>query len=104
MTDAEKFKTECRELIDSFCKQAPQHRPLAPRAKRMVGMLTGADISLEGCPGGWAGGVIHALTQVQCGVPGVLNADMEKIFNASMGTIRKRSAKIRDLFSCVPVP
>jgi hypothetical protein len=98
MEDTRKFQQECCALIDRFCGKFMQHRPLAPKAKRMVKMLAGSGEPLRGEPGGWAGGIIHAMTCHGCGVPGVLNASLEKSFGVTIGTIRKRAAQIGRLF------
>lgn len=64
----------------------------------MVKMLIGSGKPIRGKPGGWAGGIVHAMTYKGCGVPGVLNAELEELFDASIGTIRKRAARIEGLF------
>jgi hypothetical protein len=58
-------------------------------------MLLGCDMALRGTPGGWAGGVVYAVGSRGCGVPGVMNADLEKVFGASIGTIRKRAMQVK---------
>ncbi len=102
MDDGKRYRTECLKKIDAFCEAYPQHRPLAPKARRVLDMLIGSGEPFQGKPGGWAGGIVHALTYTGCGVPGVLNADLEKCFDASIGTIRKRGARIEKLFDIRP--
>ena len=98
MDDRQRFGEECSRLIDWFCAKHTEHRHLPPKARRIVKMLVGSGEPLRGKPGGWAGGIVHAMTHRTCGIPGVLNADAEKAFGATIGIIRKRSAQIDRLF------
>jgi hypothetical protein len=57
-------------------------------------------VPLLGRPGGWAGGIIYALTNQYrraCGIPGLLNKECEEFFNVSMDTIYRRAAMIKRL-------
>jgi len=98
MDDKKRFEEECSRLIDGFCAKYKEHRALAPKARRVVKMLVGSGEPLRGEPGGWAGGIVHAMTHRTCGIPGVLNADAEKAFGVTIGTIHKRSAQVDRLF------
>jgi hypothetical protein len=55
---------------------------------------------LQGKVNGWAGGIVYFLVNedsLACGIPGMLNADFEKLMDVSMETVRRRAACIREL-------
>ena len=55
------------------------------------------DEPLLGRPGGWAAGIVYALAnryRIACGVPGLLNKDLEVFFGVSMETIRERAVRV----------
>ena len=59
--------------------------------------LVADDEPLLGKPSGWAAGIVYALAnryRQPCGVPGLLNKDLEKFFGVTMGTIRNRAARV----------
>jgi len=60
-------------------------------------MLVERQSDFPGDVGSWAGGIVYAVSSIGCGVPGVMNADLEKAFNAKMPAIRKRAAQIKRL-------
>jgi hypothetical protein len=59
--------------------------------------LAASDVAMEGKPAGWAAGIIYALANRDkraCGVPGLLNSEVEEFFDVSMSTVRKRAAQV----------
>ena len=86
----------CRKLLGEFFAKYPNDR-LKIRAHRTLTKLLADQVSMSGKPGGWAGGVVYAVSSIGVGVPGVLNSELEEVFGVSMGTIYKRAAMIRKL-------
>ena len=85
----------CRKLLDGFFERHPNDE-LRERASQVLALLSGRDMAIGGAPGGWAGGIVYAVGGTGCGVPGVMNADLEAAFGTTMGTIRKRAEQIRN--------
>jgi hypothetical protein len=59
--------------------------------------LAASDVAMEGKPAGWAAGIIYALANRDkraCGVPGLLNREVEEFFDVLMSTVRKRAAQV----------
>jgi hypothetical protein len=86
----------CRQHLRGFFKRYPNDR-LEAAANRVVGGLLACKVSFVGKPGGWAGGIVYAVASRGCGVPDVLNRELEEAFGTTMGTICKRAALIRQL-------
>jgi hypothetical protein len=84
-------------LLAAFFKKYPNKR-FQVEANRILKRLLALKIPMPGKPGGWAGGIVYAISSIGVGVPGVLNSELEKAFNVTMGTIYKRAAMIRKLF------
>jgi hypothetical protein len=70
---------------------------LQVKVNRILKRLLALKIPMPGKRGGWAGGIVYAMSSIGVGVPGVLNNELEKAFNVSMGTVYKRAAMIRKL-------
>lgn len=92
---------ECKgflnRFLDSYCDDT-----LRRRALKAVRLLVAGDEPPSGKPGGWAAGIVYALANSDrraCGVPGLLNKDIERSFGVSMGTVRNRAAKVEELLS-----
>ena len=86
----------CQELLAAFFKKYPDAR-LKTKANRTLKRLMAQKIPMLGKPGGWAGGIVYALTNQYrraCGIPGLLNKECEEFFNVSMETIYRRAAMI----------
>ena len=94
------FEAECRALIDRYFATCPDPAK-QKQAHKVLRMLRASEQPLQGKVNGWAGGIIYFVVNdgcgFPCGVPGMLNADFEKLMGASMGTIRKRAARVREL-------
>ena len=92
---------DCREMLADFFTKFPNTR-LQTEANRALKRLSSRQIPMLGKPGGWAGGIIYAVTNQgrrACGVPGLLNKECEEFFQVSMGTVYKRAWQIRRLLA-----
>jgi hypothetical protein len=94
--DCHAFEETCRTLHASFFGQY-HNDELQKIAGRALCMLLKRQSDLPGDAGSWAGGIVYAVSTIGCGVPGVMNADLEKAFNTKMAAIRKRAAQVRRL-------
>ncbi|MBM4037692.1 MAG: hypothetical protein FJ290_04185 [Planctomycetes bacterium] len=86
----------CQRYLDRFFRSYPDPA-LQKRATKALRFLAAGDGPLAGKPAGWAAGIIYALVnrgRRGCGVPGILNAEIERFFGVSMGTVRKRAAQV----------
>ena len=95
MSPATKAESEaCRKLLEAFFKRHAND-PLQLKARHALEALRAKGLSLSGKPGGWAAGIVYAVSCTGCGVPGVFNRDLEKAFGVSMSTVYKRAAAVR---------
>ncbi|KAB2949518.1 MAG: hypothetical protein F9K17_02900 [Phycisphaerae bacterium] len=86
----------CRESLERFFGKHPD-ATMEQRAVKALRFLAACGKALPGKPDGWAAGIIYGLANRDrraCGVPGLLNSEVEAHFGVSMGTIRKRAAQI----------
>ena len=90
------FEQICRQLLTSFFQHYP-NRALRTAASRALSALLARRRSWPGKPGGWAGGLVYAISSIGVGVPGVLNRELEEAFGVTMSTIYKRAARIKDI-------
>jgi hypothetical protein len=91
----------CRGLLDGFFRRHP-NAALEKRALKALHLLTACDKRLTGACAGWAAGIVYAVANRDrraCGVPGILNSELEGLFGVSMGTVRKRAAQIAELLA-----
>ena len=99
MTDRN-LEPECEGLLNRFF-DTYRNDALRKRALKALRFLMACDMPLGGRPAGWAGGIVYFVANrdqlVNCGVPGLLNSDLETFFGISMGTIRQRAAGIETL-------
>ena len=87
---------QCRDHLDRFFAS---HRDatMQKSVTKALRFLAAGDEPMGGKPEGWAAGIIYALVNRDrraCGVPGMLNAEVEEFFGVTMGTIRKRAAQV----------
>jgi len=87
---------DCREHIERFFASYgdPGMQKSAMKALRF---LAAGDEPMRGKPEGWAAGIIYALANRDrraCGVPGMLNAEVEQFFGVTMNTVRRRAAQV----------
>jgi len=95
-TDCRSSEETCKALYASFFGQYPNDE-LQKHAARALRMLVERQPDFPGDIGSWAGGIVYAVSSIGCGVPGVMNADMEKAFGTKLAAIRKRAAQIKRL-------
>jgi len=93
-----------QQALDAYFAVHPDAE-LRAIASQTLSVLLMRDSDLPGAPGAWAGGIVYAVGSGGCGVPGVLNSDLEKAFGASMGTIRRRARQVKEVLGLdAPVP
>ena len=90
---------ECKDFLNRFFDT---YRDDALRGKSLKALrfVMASEKPLLGKSGGWAAGIVYALSnryRSACGVPGLLNKDLEEFFGVKMGTIRERAAKVNGL-------
>jgi len=94
------FEPECEGLLNRFFDRY-HNDAQRKRVLKALRFLMACDVPLRGKPAGWAGGIVYVVANrdglVNCGVPGLLNRDLEEFFGVSMGTIRQRAAGIEAL-------
>lgn len=91
-----KNEDQMSRQLTAFFTNYPNAR-LKVETDRILKKLIACNVPMPGKPGGWAGGIVYAISSIGVGVPGVLNSELEEAFNVSMGTIYKRAAAIREL-------
>jgi len=85
----------CRQFLDAFFTKYPNEQLRSESAG--VLLLLARKIPMPGKAGGWAGGIVYAVGSHGCGVPNVLNRELEEAFGTTMNTIYRRAAQIRRL-------
>ncbi len=95
-TNDRQFEGACAKLYIEFFENFPND-DLRDRVSRTIAMLLKRQSDFPGDPSGWAGGIVYAVGSSGCGVPNVMNADLEKAFGTKMPAIRKRAAQVRQL-------
>ena len=97
---------ECEDFLNRFF-DSNRDDALRKRSLKALRFLVADDEPLSGRPGGWAAGIVYALPnryRLPCGVPGLLNKDLEEFFGVTiaysgakrawtMGTIRNLAGK-----------
>jgi hypothetical protein len=95
-TTREESKRACKEQLERFFRRNPD-AALEKSAIKALRFLAASDVKMKGKPAGWAAGIIYALAnrgRQACGVPGLLNRELEGFFDVSMSTVRKRAAQV----------
>lgn len=90
------FEGACARLCIEFFENFPND-DLRDRVSRATAMLLKRQSDFPGDPGSWAGGIVYAVGSSGCGVPDVMNADLENAFGTKMAMVRKRAAQVRQL-------
>lgn len=83
------FDLECKDFLNRFF-DSYRDDALRKRSLKAMRFLVADEELLLGKPAGWAAGIVYALAnryRQPCGVPGLLNKDLEKFFGVTMGTI-----------------
>ena len=87
---------QCREHLDRFFASYGDAK-MQKAAMKALRFLAAGDEPMLGNPEGWAAGIVYALANRHrraCGVPGMLNAEVEEFFGVTMNTIRRRAAQV----------
>ena len=84
----------CREFLEAFFAEYRNTR-LEADSERVLKALLDRGLPMPGKPGGWAAGIVRAVGSTICGVPGVLNRELEEAFGVSMNTAYRRAAAVR---------
>jgi hypothetical protein len=95
------FEETCTELFIAFFKNRP-HDGLLERSVMAMLAVTKRQKCFPGKHEGWAAGIIFAVGSMGCGVPGVLNSELEKAFGVTMSTIYKRAWAVKRLLGQCP--
>ena len=82
--------------MDAFFTEFPNDQWRGEAHGTLVRLLS-RKAPLPGKPGGWAAGIVYAISSRGVGVPGVLNGELEEVFKVTMITIYKRAAMVKDL-------
>ena len=95
------FEGDCLKVLDRYFADHPD-AGMQKRAHHALRLLRGSEKPLKGKADGWAAGVLYAVAtdgRLRTGVPGVLNAEFEKLSGVPMATARHRAAKVIELAS-----
>lgn len=92
----QQFEGACARLYIDFFEKFPNDE-LCNLVSHALSLLLKRQADFPGDPGGWAGGVAYAVGATGCGVPDVMNSDLEKAFGTTMTTIRKRAAQVKQV-------
>ena len=101
---SEQFEAACRAQLEKFFAAHPD-AAMQREALKYLRMLRAGEEPLKGQPEGWAAGIIYEIVtdaRRSCGVPGILNADFEKLMGVTMSTARLRAARVRDARESLP--
>ena len=91
------LELECKNFLNSFFDSYPDIALRARSLKALRFLMTDNE-RLTGKPTAWAAGIVYAVANLDrqpCGMPGLLNQDMEEFFGVTMGTIRRRAAQVK---------
>ena len=84
------------EQLDRFFASYRDAR-MQKAAMKALRFLAADGEPMRGKPKGWAAGIVYALANRDrraCGVPWMLNAEVEKFFGVTMSTVYKRAAQV----------
>jgi len=95
------FEETCARLFDAFFRKYPNDELWKRTAAALLAVMK-RQKDFPGKHEGWAAGILFAVCSRGCGVPDVMNADLEKAFDVTMSTIRKRAWAIKRLLGLLP--
>ena len=101
---SEEFEAACRAQLEKYFAAHPD-AAMQKQAMKYLRMLRASEKPLTGQPEGWAAGIIYEIAndaRRACGVPGILNADFEKLMGVTISTARLRAARVRDVRESLP--
>lgn len=90
-----------QESLERFFVEHPD-AAVQRRALKALRLLAACEQPRRGNAEGWAAGIIYWAANHDrraCGVPGLLNSEVEAIFGVSMDTIRRRAAQVERLLT-----
>ena len=90
------FEKTCARLFVAFFKKYSNDHLRKRAAVALLAVLKRKKV-FPGKPEGWAAGIVFAVGSVGCGVPDVLNSELEKAFGVTMRTIYKRAWAVKRL-------
>jgi len=94
VNNVQDFPSACRGLLARFFDKFPDEAFQSVARQSLEAFLMRCR-DREDKPGGWAGGLVYALTKwTDLGKHVVLNSDLEAIFGTTMGTIRRRAERV----------
>lgn len=95
------FRKSCQEHLDRYFAAHP-NAELQKQSLKALRLLAASEDRFDGKPEGWAAGIVYAVANRDrrpVGVPGLLNSEFEQFFSVSMGTARRRAAKVSEELS-----
>ncbi len=95
------FEETCARLFNAFFKKYPNDE-LRERTAAVLLAVMKRQKSFPGKNEGWAAGMMFAVCSRGCGVPDVMNNEVEQAFGVTMSTIRKRAWAIKRLLGMLP--
>ena len=96
VTEEKDIQKQCREHLDRFFASYRDAK-MQKAAMKTLRFMAAGDEPMGGKPEGWAAGIVYALAnrgRRACGVPGMLNVEVEEFFGVTMNTIRRRAAQV----------
>ncbi len=89
-------QAQCREHLDRFFASYGDAK-MQKAAMKALRFLAAGDEPMRGKPEGWAAGIVYALANRDrraCGVPDMLNAEVEQFLGVTMSTVYKQAAQV----------
>jgi hypothetical protein len=95
------FEETCVGLYIAFFEKYPDN-DLRDRVSLALAARLKRKKTFPGAPAGWAGGIVFAVGSSGCGVPDVLNSELEKAFGVTMSTVYRRVWAVKRLLGLCP--
>ncbi len=95
------FEETCARFLNALFRRHP-NEDLRERTALALSAVMKRQKVFPGKSGGWAAGIVFAVGSAGCGVPDVLNSEMEKLFGVSMSTIYRRAWAVKRLLGLCP--
>ena len=95
------FEETCAQLFNAFFKKYPNDELRKRSAVALLAVMK-RQKSFPGKHEGWAAGIMFAVCSRGCGVPDVMNSEVEEAFGVTMSTISKRAWAVKRLLGLLP--
>ncbi|MEI7837356.1 MAG: DUF6398 domain-containing protein [Planctomycetota bacterium] len=95
------FEEACAQLFNAFFKKYPNDELRKRTAMALLDVIK-RQKSFPGKHEGWAAGIMFAVCSRGCGVPDVMNSEVEEAFGVTMSTVRKRAWAVKRLLGLLP--